>query len=614
MRKRTSLLTVGLMLFLSGAVAAAVQPFLAPAQSSGVVLVKLYPTEVVSPGTSVLVTFGVPFTRGSLTLAQASTIRVFKNSDQEIPAYVDVMAPWRHLTNQSIDGASIRFARVQIHYIFSVGHPNYETVTVQWGVTQRTQNVTTLVNPRSAWHLADSGDWSSSDGVNEPDVYALFPKDVLSEGVFKGRRMNPMPPSVQEEPEDPAITDVTTYPGYEEMAHGYKNFFHTVINDPHPFVGGQGGEGGGPNPYKTDYEPWLYDRAASMFVLYFRSGYITPLREAVRNAEFYQMHLDSNGQFVLKPSFDLKYVYGECSAYAYWATGDDTFVDAVLRAADSHEDPSHSPMGAWNLNLNMWTERHTGLRMMANVIAYEVTGDSQWKSNTIRDIQNFIWHQNGASGQIPGNVVDGALYHYGVQHSWDWEVDTLGASPWMSDMVADAMLRAYTVSESADVGHFIRRMGSWEKEALMYGDTWDTEDLPNPWYFPAYAYCYCLSFEDCSGDNYFNYGEHSFEVTGMMAWGAYFGNLLGDPPDPSLIQRVDDLYWTVRTNIKIWTREAKPSFRVSPPRKWAWQYRNSASLSWCMGQARELGIITTMLPNGTRDVYYSQTLFKRLLH
>ena len=46
---------------------AALQPFHSPAETSGSIQVKLHPTENVATGTNQLVTFGVPFPRGSVT-------------------------------------------------------------------------------------------------------------------------------------------------------------------------------------------------------------------------------------------------------------------------------------------------------------------------------------------------------------------------------------------------------------------------------------------------------------------------------------------------------------------------------------------------------------------
>src|SRR5262249_21574090 len=67
--------------------------FFAPAELSGSVNVQLVPLANVTAGTQEIVTFGVPFTRGSVSQAQLSQVRVLKNG-VEIPAFVEQFEPW----------------------------------------------------------------------------------------------------------------------------------------------------------------------------------------------------------------------------------------------------------------------------------------------------------------------------------------------------------------------------------------------------------------------------------------------------------------------------------------------------------------------------------------
>src|SRR5262245_53715239 len=71
----------------------AAAPFLAGAEPSGSVQVRLDPLANVAPGVQETVTFGVPFTRGSVTQSQLSQIRVLKDG-VEIPAFVEQLTPW----------------------------------------------------------------------------------------------------------------------------------------------------------------------------------------------------------------------------------------------------------------------------------------------------------------------------------------------------------------------------------------------------------------------------------------------------------------------------------------------------------------------------------------
>src|SRR5689334_17371973 len=61
--------------------------FFAPAEPAGSVNVQLVPLANVAAGTQEIVTFGVPFTRGSVNQSQLTQVRVLKNG-VEIPAFV----------------------------------------------------------------------------------------------------------------------------------------------------------------------------------------------------------------------------------------------------------------------------------------------------------------------------------------------------------------------------------------------------------------------------------------------------------------------------------------------------------------------------------------------
>src|SRR5262249_51525056 len=146
--------------------------FLAPAEPSGTVNVQLVPLANVTAGTQEIVTFGVPFTRGSVSASQLSQLRVLKNGT-EIPAFVEQLTPWRSIDDPAIDGQSVRVARIQIPYTFASLSP--ETITVQWGGPARTQSRTTFQDPRLEWHTVTSGTFVAADNVQEPDVLPVLP-------------------------------------------------------------------------------------------------------------------------------------------------------------------------------------------------------------------------------------------------------------------------------------------------------------------------------------------------------------------------------------------------------------------------------------------------------
>ena len=121
----------------------------------------------------------MPFTRGSVSQSQLSQVRVLKNG-VEIPAFVEQLTPWRSIDDPSIDGQSVRVARIQIPYTFAALNP--ETITVQWGGPARTLNRATLQDPRLEWHTVTSGTFVAADNVEEPDVLPVLPKELPGQG------------------------------------------------------------------------------------------------------------------------------------------------------------------------------------------------------------------------------------------------------------------------------------------------------------------------------------------------------------------------------------------------------------------------------------------------
>ncbi len=549
----------------------AAEPFIAPAVSSGSLAVQLVPTEAAGAGSNTLVTFGLPFPRGSLTVAGLGTVRVLKGG-VEIPAYVDQMTPWRHRLNAALDGTSVRVARIQIFYAFAGTSP--ETITVSWGGQARQLNVTTLVPVRNGWHTVTSGSYVAADNVQEPDVYAVLPKDWLSMGALKGTQSVPFDSSNTEARDNPATNAaVDHWPAYYEADRAAKNNFYSIVNQDDPRV-----TSGNQCAYKTDFEPWLYDRASSMFGLYFRSGFFKSLREAVRASDFYTDHVNSGGFFDLKNG-DTKYVYAENLAYRYWLTGDDTALTrlaAIVGAQAGFNDN-------WTPGTGFWTERHAAFKLLANQVDYEINGGARAATvNTL--VGRMVSHQDGANGQIPRppGYLDGGLYHYGSQHDGDWADGALGASSWMSILIVDAMLRAYSTSEDPAIANFIRRMGNFLRASTITTTDHSYDSYGGALALPRYG----MLSNGADGQVNSSDVEHALDVASGVAWANYFAELT-QQPDPQLAAAAESLYFTYDVGVNFWIRPSGPNsglpaYRVSPWRKFGWEHRVSGGMGWAM--------------------------------
>lgn len=559
-----------LSFFLAGSALAA-EPFMAAPVTSGNLTVQLVPTEAATPGSNRLVTFGVPFPRGSLTQAGLANVRVFKGA-VEIPAYVDQLTPWRHRLVPALDGTSVRVARIQIHYTFV--STAAESIRVEWGGAPRQQNVTTLTAVRNGWHTVTSGTYVAADNVQEPDVYAVLDRAWLSLGALKGNQSIAFDGSNTEPRDNPVTNDgIEHWPGFQEADRAAKNNFYNLINQDDPAV-----TAGNRCPYKTDYEPWLYDRASSLYVTYFRSGFYNALREAVRASEFYTDHVNASGFFDLKNG-DTKYVYAENLAYRYWLTGDDTALtrlSAIVSAQAGFND-------AWTPTLGFWTERHAAFKLLANQVNYEINGGSTAAGQVSTLVGRMVTHQDGANGQIPRptGFVDGGLYHYGFQHDGDWADNSLGASSWMSGLIVDAMLRAYSTSEDPAIANFIRRMGNFLRVATI-NTTDHSYDYSGALALPRYG----MLSNGADGQVNFEDVEHALDVAAGTAWADYFAELT-QQPDSRLAEVTEDLYFTYDIGVNYWIRPSGPAsglpaYRVTPWRKYGWEHRVSGGLGWAV--------------------------------
>jgi hypothetical protein len=364
------------------------------------------------------------------------------------------------------------------------------------------------------------------------------------------------------------MDNTATWPGTQEAERAFKNNFYTVINEDDPQV-----STANLCPYKTAFEPWLYDRAATMFALYLRSGFAKPLREALRHAEFYRKELNGSGGFSLNAG-DNKYSFNESLAYAYWLTGDETFLSAISSTANAHNSTQH----AWTTALGFWTERSVAFKLTAHAIDYEVTGSIARRDSVNAIIASLATHQNGLSG-IPTQRIDGGWYHTGAQHG-DWDAAAYGGSTWMTALLSEALRRAYLTAEDQLTAQMIRRTGTFLRTALRTESSQYGSSLLAPRYVIEHDGTDFASTSPIHDD------EHALDVVASLAWADYFGALLNER-DPSLAATISTLYGTYDAGVNFWIRPAGPqsglaAFRVNPWRKWGWEHRSSDGLSWAL--------------------------------
>ncbi len=541
--------------------------------------VMLYPQPNCPVGNPVTVSFGMPFP--PCILSDPNLIRVLDQQGNEIPAYVEVLLPWRDLSSYT-DFEYIRSALIQISYLFT-DRITPISLTIETG-TQRTKNIETKVPVRENWTLVDDKTFPAQYGVYEPIVYATLPPCWLGACAIKSYCI-PYHTFEDFDWYDDALTndDPTINDG--------QNFFKTMINDDervmdtgsdinliHYLRPGNSG-------FDGDYEPWLYDRAMTMYAIYIRSGNIDVLRQAHRNTFYYASQISEDGYFNMKweggqPSKDLKYSYAESMLTDLILMGDMGNIQGIEKtglAAAEHNYVYDT------LTNTFWTERHFAFAWLINIVAFEATGKMDYALRAM-DQADYIFHfqENPPShpdhGQAP---YTGALMHSMVKHEGWWEASQPYwiFSPWMTTLLIDAMQRYHLHSGDERVLLSAQRFADAViNHANQIRNHWIgyEKGLPQPWYLAGY--------ESGWTDSDVDY-EHCMDVAKITAFASYCSVLAKQLNEDylnetkSLLDGANLVIWD------IWVRPAGPDYhksiyRLAPPRKGNWWFRTTQDIDF----------------------------------
>jgi hypothetical protein len=419
---------------------------------------------------------------------------------------------------------------------------------------ERTLSLTDPVAVEQTWQIADSGSYAAADGVMEPKALALWSAQHLRCAGLA-----------------PALGGVGLRPYLAATDQAQIDFFYTTINDfgPSGWPATQGLV-----DYKTDYEPWLYDRPAVYYLGHLRSAQPDLLREAHRAAYFYAQNIytpeqcqaagnsgDCVGYFRLKnPDIgsawkDPKYSYGEGMELAWWLTGLPLFRQTALHVVEA-SDRGAPILQADSAADHWFTERWWGFALQANASAFALTGDAALRDKLSAATGAFLARQ-----QLHP-LANGGCFIY----NWDGG-DAKGFSPWMSALLQYAFLNTWHLTADLrlpgmmrDLADCVSRLGLW----TVSGDSAQINGRFVPYYGVRHDGA-ALDSNPWSGI------EHASDVASLLAIGSAFAT---DPLRARLRQDVHALLPSHEWTIDYWTRSTPdyPRYRVSPPRKYAWQY------------------------------------------
>ena len=506
--------------------------------SAGSVEVTLHPGPAAVVGTPTTISFGMPFPR--MALRDEGLLRAFDQSGSELPIHVRETLRWRQWPGAGTHD-SIRAAVVSIRIALPDRSPR--TIRLEYGAAPEL-TMGAPADPLASWVAVTDGEYPGGT-VREPRVYATFPVTWLSRCVLRGR-----------------VARAGVRPEWTWFDDFLVGAAHTAVNDVPDEVTELVN-------YTTDYEPWLFDRTATLFGVFARTGDVKWLRHAHRSAQFYRAHVNDAGYFDMKDG-DLKYSYGRSLLMDYLFTGDPANLDAIERIAEAGEswDPTY------DLDTNFWTERHQTYALLAALTAWEATGEAAHaeRAATIADVSFALAADPVGSWHADGCMLHGMTAHEGAGG------DVPICSPWMSALFADAMWEYYIHSRDPRVLTFLSGLGHYVADYGLYAGG-EGLDYDMPWYLSS-------SVKTFSDEGPWGDIEHTCDVAGLVARGAWADRELGRS-SAELRAVVDTLLVSCRKDLEIWHRPGsesagKAEWRLSPPRKFNWWFGTTSDLAWLM--------------------------------
>ena len=537
--------------------------------------IQLHPdVEVVGQG-SQTISFGLPLPPG--TLVNTNNVVVLDENDQEVPAFVRSLAAWNNMppksllceTYQSSGNPGIRSVLIQFENQFSTnGVKNFRVVLNR----SRQLNIDSEIETQTTLREVNEGSYADHNlgfQIYEPKVLTVIEPEYLS-----CTNLTTLSGEINQSP-DLADTDQAQH-----------DFFYTAIQE---FFG------------RDVYEPdhmidfagntaayWLYDRPQTFLNAYLRSGNVDQLREGLRATEDYKYriytdedcaHLPQNFSctgFFSKKNNDIdsswkdsKYSYNENLVTAYLLTGNSSYLDTIPL-------PTIAVTRTVRFSSENATERHRANALLTTVMQYELTNDPTLLPYIKDAINNLHQRQQTA---LEGTIVNGC-FNYSPEGG-----NIASFSPWMSSLLANALLRTYQATGDDRIPEMLVDLAQCQVDrGVSHTDVFASEPggFANM-IFPFYIAQSYGEKKDLDFDPYSSI-EHSLDVALPIALGAYFTTDLDQ--QMALLDTVRDLIKTHDFLIQYWTRDypGRPVFRLAPPRKYSWQYKNVGVLSWVLNK------------------------------
>lgn len=327
-----------------------------------------------------------------------------------------------------------------------------------------------------------------------------------------------------------------------------------------------------------DHEPWLFDRASTLFQVYFRSGVPWHYAEAEQASRIYANSLDPQGWFRAKPG-DLKYVYPRSLLYRWMLFGEDHqrgHIERMARLGNSWTIDGRSA--------RFWTERHVNYALATAVHAWELTGATQHQQRIDALINDLLAMsaagEGGAAYSCPAHRLEA---HEGKSSN------QMVCSPWMLALLGQTLDYYHQLSNDPRAATLLSQFHRFLLRDGLYRVPADSADVKLrgmllPWYLagPGYGFSDNGPFGDL---------EHACDVAGLLARSGQIRQKVEKLPAEHDLA-LQALMQSCQFNLQMWhrpgsdTQHGKPVWRLAPARKYNWWFGSTQQLTWWLSAPR----------------------------
>ncbi len=328
-------------------------------------------------------------------------------------------------------------------------------------------------------------------------------------------------------------------------------------------------------------EPWLYDRATTLWLLAKRTNDAAILAEAMALAERYMAAVNVSGSglgtFTIIGSTggdptDVKYLYG---IIAWWYEYERLRAGATTQQAQVYRSRAQAlyrqTLQSFTKTYNagsaeLWTERNAWAAITNCLAWYWISGDAV----ALADAEDYV------DDIILLSTASGAPLHSKDKHEQDGDPTPI-ISPWMSALLAEAMVQFYRTTGDSRIPTWLSNYGDWLIANAFYVANGASEpELAGlaGLRVPAYLAGTGVQFPEGEQADM----QHSVDVRGLLQkvrWAKQQLSLSTAAVDAL----IDELAGVAAVDIAYWTRTTVgyPRYRVNPPRSYGWRYRSAYS-------------------------------------